>query len=144
MIWSSWIARRSFRLCSGSEFFGHEKGAFTGATGPRDGVFALANRGTLFLDEVGELSPQLQAELLRVIQEGMYKPIGSNTWRTTDFRLVCATNRDLVAEQEAGRFRLDLYYRIAAWQFRLPPLRHRREDIELLALSFFSRSRMTA
>jgi transcriptional regulator with GAF, ATPase, and Fis domain len=126
---------------SGSEFFGHEKGAFTGAAGPRDGAFALANRGTLFLDEVGELSPQLQAELLRVIQEGMYKRIGSNAWRTTDFRLVCATNRDLVADQAAGRFRLDLYYRIAAWQFRLPPLRHRREDIELLALSFLARSR---
>ena len=89
---------------SGSEFFGHEKGAFTGATGSRDGAFALANRGTLFLDEVGELPLRLQAELLRVIQEGMYKRIGSNTWRTTDFRLVCATNRDLVAEREAGRF----------------------------------------
>lgn len=126
---------------SGSEFFGHEKGAFTGAIGPRDGAFALANGGTLFLDEVGELTPQLQAELLRVIQEGMYKRVGSNLWRTTDFRLVSATNRDLTEEQAAGRFRLDLYYRIAAWQFRLPPLRHRREDIEPLALSFLSQSR---
>ena len=77
--------------------------------------------------------------LLRVIQEGMYKRVGSDTWRTTDFRLVCATNRDLIKEQEAGRFRLDLYYRIAAWQFRLPPLRHRPEDIEPLAASFLSR-----
>jgi DNA-binding NtrC family response regulator len=126
---------------SGSEFFGHEKGAFTGAIGPRDGAFARANGGTLFLDEVGELTPQLQAELLRVVQEGMYKRVGSNTWRTTDFRLVSATNRDLTEEQAAGRFRLDLYYRIAAWQFRLPPLRHRREDIEPLALSFLSQSR---
>jgi transcriptional regulator with GAF, ATPase, and Fis domain len=125
---------------SGSEFFGHEKGAFTGAAGPRDGAFALADGGTLFLDEVGELPPNLQAELLRVIQEGMYKRVGSNTWRTTDFRLVSATNRDLVQDQKAGRFRLDLYYRIAAWQFRLPSLHERREDIELLAQNFLSRS----
>ena len=125
---------------SGSEFFGHEKGAFTGAAGPRDGAFALADGGTLFLDEVGELPPNLQAELLRVIQEGMYKRVGSNTWRTTNFRLVSATNRDLVEDQEAGRFRLDLYYRIAAWQFRLPSLRERRDDIELLAQNFLSRS----
>ena len=125
---------------SGSEFFGHEKGAFTGAAGPRDGAFALADGGTLFLDEVGELPPNLQAELLRVIQEGMYKRVGGNTWRTTNFRLVSATNRDLIEDQEAGRFRLDLYYRIAAWQFRLPPLRERRDDIELLAQNFLSRS----
>jgi transcriptional regulator with GAF, ATPase, and Fis domain len=124
---------------SGSEFFGHEKGAFTGATGPREGAFALANGGTLFLDEVGELPPNLQAELLRVIQEGMYKRIGSNTWRTTDFRLVSATNRDLIQDQKTGRFRLDLYYRIAAWQFRLPSLYERREDIEPLARYFLSR-----
>lgn len=126
---------------SGSEFFGHEKGAFTGATGPRDGAFALADGGMLFLDEVGELPPNLQAELLRVIQEGMYKRVGSNTWHTTDFRLISATNRDLAADQRSGRFRLDLYYRIAAWQFRLPPLRERREDIEPLARSFLARSR---
>ena len=124
---------------SGSEFFGHEKGAFTGAAGPRDGAFALADGGTLFLDEA-RLPPNLQAELLRVIQEGMYKRVGSNTWRTTNFRLVSATNRDLVEDQEAGRFRLDLYYRIAAWQFRLPSLRERRDDIELLAQNFLSRS----
>jgi transcriptional regulator with GAF, ATPase, and Fis domain len=126
---------------SGSEFFGHEKGAFTGAAGPRDGAFALADGGTLFLDEVGELPLNLQAELLRVIQEGMYKRVGGNTWHTTDFRLISATNRDLAAEQQAGRFRLDLYYRLAAWQFRLPPLRERREDIEPLARSFLARSR---
>jgi transcriptional regulator with GAF, ATPase, and Fis domain len=125
---------------SGSEFFGHEKGAFTGAAGPRDGAFALADGGTLFLDEVGELPPNLQAELLRVIQEGMYKRVGSNTWRTTDFRLISATNRDLIQDQKAGRFRLDLYYRIAAWQFRLPSLHERREDIEPLAQNFLSRS----
>jgi transcriptional regulator with GAF, ATPase, and Fis domain len=126
---------------SGSEFFGHEKGAFTGAAGPRDGAFALADGGILFLDEVGELPLNLQAELLRVIQEGMYKRVGGNTWHTTDFRLISATNRDLAAEQQAGRFRLDLYYRLAAWQFRLPPLRERREDIEPLARGFLARSR---
>jgi transcriptional regulator with GAF, ATPase, and Fis domain len=125
---------------SGSEFFGHEKGAFTGAARPRDGAFALADGGTLFLDEVGELPPNLQAELLRVIQEGMFKRVGSNTWRATDFRLVSATNRDLIQEQKAGRFRLDLYYRIAAWEFRLPSLHERREDIEPLAYSFLSQS----
>jgi transcriptional regulator with GAF, ATPase, and Fis domain len=125
---------------SGSEFFGHEKGAFTGAAGPRDGAFARADGGILFLDEVGELPLDLQAELLRVIQEGMYKRVGSNTWHTTDFRLISATNRDLATDHRAGRFRLDLYYRIAAWQFQLPPLRERREDIEPLARSFLALS----
>ena len=80
---------------SGSEFFGHEKGAFTGATTAREGAFELANGGTLFLDEVGELTVALQAELLRVIQEGTFKRVGSNMWRKSTFRLVCATNRDL-------------------------------------------------
>ena len=83
---------------SGSEFFGHERGAFTGAACARDGAFALADGGTLFLDEVGELPLTLQAELLRVVQEGTYKRVGGNEWRETDFRLVCATNRDLLAE----------------------------------------------
>jgi transcriptional regulator with GAF, ATPase, and Fis domain len=114
---------------SGSEFFGHERGAFTGAVSARDGAFALADRGTLFLDEVGELPPPLQAELLRVVQEGMYKRVGSNLWRSTRFRLVCASNRDLVGEQAAGAFRSDLYYRIAAATIRLPPLRERAEDL---------------
>ncbi len=123
---------------SGSEFFGHEKGAFTGAVAARDGAFAMANRGTLFLDEVSELPLPLQAELLRVVQEGMYKRVGSNTWRRTDFRLVAATNRDLVQEQAAGRFRGDLYYRIAGWVFHLPPLRERAGDIPLLARYFLA------
>ena len=114
---------------SGSEFFGHERGAFTGAVAARDGAFALADGGTLFLDEVGELPPPLQAELLRVIQEHTYKRVGSNTWQTTRFRLVCATNRDLLEEVARGRFRQDLYYRIAGWSRRLPPLRERPEDI---------------
>ena len=129
---------------SGSEFFGHERGAFTGAVSPRDGAFALADGGTLFLDEVGELPPQLQAELLRVIQEGTYKRVGSDTWRTTQFRLVCATNRRLDEAQAHGTFRKDLYHRIAAWVCELPPLRDRAEDILPLAQSFlrqFSASR---
>jgi transcriptional regulator with GAF, ATPase, and Fis domain len=113
---------------SGSEFFGHERGAFTGAVAARDGAFALANRGTLFLDEVGELPAELQSELLRVVQEGTYKRVGSNAWQTTAFRLICATNRDLAEEQAAGRFRRDFYYRIAAATMRLPPLRERMAD----------------
>jgi transcriptional regulator with GAF, ATPase, and Fis domain len=126
---------------SGSEFFGHERGAFTGAVSPRDGAFALADGGTLFLDEVGELPMQLQAELLRVIQEGTYKRVGSDTWRTTKFRLVCATNRQLGEAQALGTFRKDLYHRIAAWVCELPPLRDRTEDILPLARWFLEQFR---
>jgi transcriptional regulator with GAF, ATPase, and Fis domain len=121
---------------SGSEFFGHERGAFTGAVAVRDGAFALADGGTLFLDEVGELPPTLQAQLLRVIQEHTYKRVGSNTWQDTDFRLVCATNRDLTSDEARVHFRRDLYYRIASWTCRLPPLRERRSDVILLARYF--------
>lgn len=121
---------------SGSEFFGHERGAFTGAVSPRDGAFALAHDGTLFLDEIGELHPPLQAQLLRVVQEGTYKRVGGNAWRRTDFRLVCATNRDLLAESAGGSFRADLYYRLAGWICQLPPLRDRPSDIVLLARHF--------
>ncbi len=121
---------------SGSEFFGHEKGAFTGALSTRDGAFALANGGTLFLDEVGELPLRLQAELLRVIQEGTYKRVGSNTWRKTNFRLICATNRDLEAEKDKGRFREDLFYRIAGWRLVTPSLGERRSDVVPLARHF--------
>jgi transcriptional regulator with GAF, ATPase, and Fis domain len=126
------------RELSGSEFFGHERGAFTGAVVARDGAFALADGGTLFLDEVGELPPPLQAELLRVIQEHTFKRVGGNTWHSTQFRLVCATNRDLLDEVARGRFRQDLYYRIAGWSRRLPPLRERTEDILPLARHFVS------
>jgi transcriptional regulator with GAF, ATPase, and Fis domain len=114
---------------SGSEFFGHERGAFTGAVGARDGAFALAHRGTLFLDEVGELPMPLQVQLLRVIQEGTYKRVGGNAWQHTEFRLVCATNKDLERARASGEFRTDLYYRIASWVIRLPSLAERREDI---------------
>jgi transcriptional regulator with GAF, ATPase, and Fis domain len=121
---------------SGSEFFGHERGAFTGAVAARDGAFALADGGTLFLDEVGELPPTLQAQLLRVIQEHTYKRIGSNSWQHTDFRLVCATNRDLDSAASPVHFRRDLYYRIASWTCHLPPLHERASDIILLAQHF--------
>jgi transcriptional regulator with GAF, ATPase, and Fis domain len=121
---------------AGSELFGHERGAFTGATGPRDGAFAQADGGLLFLDEVGELPLALQAQLLRAIQEHTYKRVGGNTWQRSRFRLVCATNRDLEAEVAAGRFRADLYYRLAAWQIRMPALRERIEDIPALAHHF--------
>jgi transcriptional regulator with GAF, ATPase, and Fis domain len=121
---------------SGSEFFGHEKGSFTSAVATRDGAFAMADGGTLFLDEVGELPLRLQAELLRVVQEGTYKRVGSNAWQRTRFRLVTATHRDLLREVEEGRFRRDFYYRIAAWTCRLPPLRDRRADIPPLVRHF--------
>jgi transcriptional regulator with GAF, ATPase, and Fis domain len=114
---------------SGSEFFGHEKGAFTGAHAAREGAFSAAHGGTLFLDEVGELPLPLQAELLRVVQEGTFKRVGGNDWLRTSFRLVCATNRNLLREVEEGRFRADLYYRIAVSTVALPPLRDRPDDI---------------
>lgn len=121
---------------SGSEFFGHERGAFTGAVSSRDGAFALADSGTLFLDEVGELPVELQAQLLRVVQEKTFKRVGGNSWHKTDFRMVCATNRELLHEVKEGKFRTDLYYRIAAWKCRLPPLSERVEDIIPLARHF--------
>ena len=121
---------------SGSEFFGHERGSFTNAVAARDGAFALAHQGSLFLDEVGELPLGLQAELLRVVQERTYKRIGSNTWQHADFRLVCATNRDLQAEEAKGNFRLDFFHRIASSRCHLPPLRDRRDDILPLARYF--------
>ncbi|MBO9562410.1 MAG: sigma-54-dependent Fis family transcriptional regulator [Niastella sp.] len=121
---------------SGSEFYGHEKGAFTNAIYTRDGAFALANKGTLFLDELGELPLPLQAGLLRVIQEGTYKRVGSNTWNKTNFRLITATNRNLKAEITKGNFREDLYFRIASAVLMLPSLKERREDIPELARYF--------
>jgi transcriptional regulator with GAF, ATPase, and Fis domain len=126
---------------SGSEFFGHERGAFTGAATAREGAFALADGGTLFLDETGELPLGLQAQLLRVTQEHAYKRVGSHTWRRTNFRLVCATNKDLRRGIEEGIFRRDLYHRIASWVFQLPPLRERPEDILPLARHFLGKLR---
>jgi transcriptional regulator with GAF, ATPase, and Fis domain len=123
---------------AGSELFGHERGAFTGAAAARDGAFALADGGVLFLDEVGELPLPLQAQLLRAIQEHTYKRIGSNRWQYTRFRLLCATNRELEHEVAQGRFRADLYYRIAAWRCCAPPLRERREDVLPLVQHFLA------
>lgn len=121
---------------SGSEFFGHERGAFTGAVSKRDGAFALADGGTLFLDEVGELAPALQTQLLRVIQDRTFKRVGADAWQHTSFRLVCATNRDPVEEVANGRFRRDLYHRIAACSCTLPSLRSRTADILPLSYHF--------
>jgi transcriptional regulator with GAF, ATPase, and Fis domain len=125
---------------AGSEFFGHERGAFTGAVSARDGAFAVADGGTLFLDEIGELPPLLQVQLLRVVQERMYKRVGSNTWRRTNFRLICATNRNLLSVEQDIPFRRDLYYRIAVWVCSLPALRDRPEDIIPLAEHFIRKS----
>ena len=123
---------------SGSEFFGHERGAFTGAHSQREGAFAQADGATLLLDEIGEVPLGLQSQLLRAIQEKTYKRVGGNAWQKTDFRLVCATNRDLEELVQRGQFRLDLFYRIAGCVFRTPTLAERTEDILPLA-SFFLR-----
>src|SRR5277367_2164046 len=118
-----------------AELFGHEKGAFTGATSRKDGRFARAAGGTLFLDEIGDLQASVQVKLLRVLQEGEYEPLGGHTQKA-DVRIVAATNRDLIAEVAAGRFREDLYYRLYVIAIIAPPLRARREDIPLLVDHF--------
>jgi transcriptional regulator with GAF, ATPase, and Fis domain len=120
-----------------AELFGHARGAFTGAVTDRPGVFEEANGGTLFLDEVGELSPRAQAKVLRVIQEGELRRVGENLCRRVDVRIVAATNRDLAQEVAAGRFRLDLLYRLDVLRLPVPPLRERREDILVLADHFW-------
>ncbi|HEY6100666.1 MAG TPA: sigma-54 dependent transcriptional regulator, partial [Anaeromyxobacter sp.] len=123
-----------------SALFGHERGAFTGATEQTKGRFELANGGTIFLDEVGELSLEDQVRLLRVLQEGTFERVGGTRPIRSDFRLVAATNRDLQAEVRAGRFREDLYFRLAAFPLLVPPLRERREEIPTLALFFMERA----
>lgn len=122
-----------------SELFGHESGAFTGADGRRIGRFEAAQRGTVFLDEIGELPRATQPKLLRALEENEFQRLGSNDLRSVEARVIAATNRDLLRESEGGRFRLDLYYRLNVLALAVPPLRDRREDIPLLANHFRER-----
>jgi Nif-specific regulatory protein len=122
-----------------SELFGHVKGAFTGADAPRKGLFELADGGTLFLDEVGDMSPSMQSKLLRVLQEGEIRPVGSEVVRRVDVRVISATNRDLQALLREKKFREDLYYRLNVVTVRIPSLRERRDDIPLLVDHFLNR-----
>lgn len=128
-----------------SELFGHVKGAFTGAWQDKKGLVEEAHEGTLFLDEIGDLNPRLQTRLLRMLQHGEYKPVGSVTTKTADIRFIAATNQDLSSAIRAGRFREDLYYRLNVIRFDLPPLAARAADIPLLAFHFLEKySRLNA
>ncbi|MGC3997482.1 MAG: sigma-54 dependent transcriptional regulator [Anaeromyxobacter sp.] len=124
-----------------AELFGHVRGAFTGASASRRGYFAQADGGTLVLDEIGELSPGVQAKLLRALQQGEIQPVGASRIEQVDVRVIACTNRDLAAEAEAGRFRADLYYRLAVVELLVPPLREHREDVPELAVEFARRYR---
>jgi transcriptional regulator with GAF, ATPase, and Fis domain len=122
-----------------SELFGHERGAFTGALQRKIGRFEVADGGTIFLDEIGELAPDLQPKLLRVLQAGEFERVGATCTTTVDVRVIAATNRDLPAAAAQGRFRADLYYRLAVFPIHVPALRERREDIPLLVWFFITR-----
>ena len=123
-----------------SELFGHHRGAFPGGARDKDGLFAAADKGTLLLDEIGDAPPSVQVKLLRVLQERSYIPVGGTDARVTDVRVLAATNRDLRADMEAGKFREDLFYRLHVVPVLMPPLRERREDIPLLAELFLTRA----
>ncbi len=127
-----------------SELFGHERGAFTGATALQIGKFEQANKGTLFLDEIGDMQPALQAKLLRVLQDHQFQRVGGTRTISTDIRVLTATNQDLTDAIESGNFRMDLYYRIAAFRIMIPPLRERHEDIAILANHFLKKYAATA
>jgi transcriptional regulator with PAS, ATPase and Fis domain len=122
-----------------SEIFGHERGAFTGAIGARAGMFQLANGGTIFLDEVGEMNPRLQVKLLRVLQDHEIRPVGGDRQIKVDVRVIAATNKELHQEVERGTFREDLFYRLQVIPIIMPPLRERRSDIPLLVEHFLDR-----
>ncbi len=122
-----------------SEFFGHEEGAFTGAIKKRQGLFMRANQGTLLLDEIGEMPYNLQSKLLRVLQDGTFRPVGANKEQKVDVRVICATNQDLEELVNQGAFREDLFYRLETFSLEVPPLRQRQDDIQLLAAHFLKR-----
>jgi len=123
-----------------SELFGHVKGAFSGAVADKRGLVELADHGTAFFDEIGDLPLDMQVKLLRLLQEGEFRAVGSLQWRKVDLRIIAATHRNLKAEVAAGRFRLDLYYRLNVFGVHLPPLRHRKEDIQLLVEHFLEQA----
>jgi Nif-specific regulatory protein len=122
-----------------SELFGHVKGAFTGAIADKQGIFEMARGGTVFLDEISDMSYAMQTKLLRVLQEGKLRPVGGNHYIDVDFRLITSSNRDLQEEVKKGDFRDDLFYRIHVFPIELPPLRQRKEDIPLLAAHFLKK-----
>lgn len=124
-----------------SEMFGHERGAFTGAAAPRHGLFATADGGTIFLDEIGEMPLQLQAKLLRVLEDGIVRPVGSDRSAKIDARVIAASNNDLMAAVKRNAFREDLFYRLQVVPIVIPPLRERRSDIPLLIGYFLDRMR---
>ena len=124
-----------------SEMFGHERGAFTGAAAPRHGLFSTADGGTIFLDEIGEMPAQLQAKLLRVLEDGIVRPVGSDRASRVDARVIAASNNDLAASVKKGTFREDLFYRLQVVPIIIPPLRERRSDIPLLVEYFLDRMR---
>jgi transcriptional regulator with GAF, ATPase, and Fis domain len=124
-----------------SELFGHKRGAFTGAIQDKKGLFEVADGGTIFLDEVSEMSPAMQVKLLQILQEGTFRRIGETEYQRVDVRTISATNKDLEAEVKKGTFREDLYYRLSVFPIRVPPLRERRDDIPLLALHFLEKHR---